>query len=453
MDRSDDIALFRYGIVRAAADERLSKAERGLLVRALAAQAHTGPKGQEVQVSRQTIDRWVRAYRQGGYGALRPGPRRVEPRTPPDALELACQLRKEDPARSGAHIAEVLRAAQGWSPHPRALERPFKVLGLTRAALTGANCRRFRALPGRSPQRAVDRRRPARPGHRRQEGGVLDELTALLGPVDEREGEAYNDGGWGGIDLFDERFALPPPPPNLFKRLDGVALLYRRKIHYFYGAPETGKSFAAQVAVAWTLNDGGKVLYVDFENDPYSVRLVAVGVTWTGLDGLEYVNPSRPWRSDAERREFFSLVEAGADLVIVDGISNAMSLLSRSPLNHDDIVAFEMGFLRPLTRSGGAVVAVDHTARGRGSEGDSGSLFGGQHNKAAVTGASFYFKRVAPFGRGLTGSSLIMLDKDKQGWLRKYAVDRAVAEFVLVSGRDGSVEAQLNPPSGCEEMQ
>ena len=139
MDRSEDIALFRYGLIRAAADEGLTKATRGLVVRALAAQSHTGPSGQEVQVSRQTIDRWVRAYRKGGFSALRPGPRRVEPRTPPEALELACRLRKEDPARSGAHIAEVLRAAQGWSPHPRTLERHFKALGLTRAALSGAN--------------------------------------------------------------------------------------------------------------------------------------------------------------------------------------------------------------------------------------------------------------------------------------------------------------------------
>ena len=90
-------------------------------------------------MSRTTLDRWVRAYRKGGFVALRPGPRRVEPRTPAEALELAVRLRKEDPHRSGAHIAEVLRAAQGWSPHPRTLERHFKALGLTRAALTGAN--------------------------------------------------------------------------------------------------------------------------------------------------------------------------------------------------------------------------------------------------------------------------------------------------------------------------
>lgn len=139
MDRADDIALLRYGLVREVSDPRLSKAERGRLVRTLAAEVHLGPAGQEVRISRPTIDRWARAYRSGGYAALRPGPRRVEPRTPKEALDLAAKLRREDPARSAAHIAEVLRAAQGWSPHPRTLERHFKAQGLTRAALTGAN--------------------------------------------------------------------------------------------------------------------------------------------------------------------------------------------------------------------------------------------------------------------------------------------------------------------------
>ncbi len=138
-DRAEDIALFRYGLARPAADPKLSKAERGSLVRALASQPHTGPGGEVVQVSRTALDRWVRAYRRGGFAALRPGPRRVEPRTPAEALELVVRLRKEDPHRSGAHIAEVLRAVQGWSPHPRTLERHFKALGPTRAALTGAN--------------------------------------------------------------------------------------------------------------------------------------------------------------------------------------------------------------------------------------------------------------------------------------------------------------------------
>ncbi|WP_167161579.1 helix-turn-helix domain-containing protein [Streptomyces sp. MBT27] len=38
--------------------------------------------GRQVRVSRGTIDRWTRAYRQGGFAALVPEPRQVAPRTP-----------------------------------------------------------------------------------------------------------------------------------------------------------------------------------------------------------------------------------------------------------------------------------------------------------------------------------------------------------------------------------
>ena len=58
--RAEDVALFRYSLIREAADPKLSKAKRGLLVRALADGTHRGPDGEPVRVSRQTLDRWVR---------------------------------------------------------------------------------------------------------------------------------------------------------------------------------------------------------------------------------------------------------------------------------------------------------------------------------------------------------------------------------------------------------
>jgi putative transposase len=138
-DRAEDIALFRYALVREAADEKLSSAERGRLVRLLAQATHTGPDGTPVSVSRPTLDRWIRTYRQGGFSALRPTPRRIEPRTPAGLLMLACDLRKEDPSRTAAHIATMLEASHEWSPSPRTLQRHFAALGLSRAALTGQN--------------------------------------------------------------------------------------------------------------------------------------------------------------------------------------------------------------------------------------------------------------------------------------------------------------------------
>ncbi len=58
-DRRRDVALFRYSLIREAADLALSKAERGALVRALAARDHTGPNGERVRVARNTVDRWM----------------------------------------------------------------------------------------------------------------------------------------------------------------------------------------------------------------------------------------------------------------------------------------------------------------------------------------------------------------------------------------------------------
>lgn len=138
-DRAEDLALFRYALVREAADDKLSKHERGRLVRHLAATTHIGVDGTPVTVSRPTLDRWIRTYRKGGFAALRPSPRRVEPRTPAGLLELACDLRREDPARTAAHIAAMLEASHDWSPSARTLQRHFRKLGLTRSALTGQN--------------------------------------------------------------------------------------------------------------------------------------------------------------------------------------------------------------------------------------------------------------------------------------------------------------------------
>jgi putative transposase len=137
--RVEDVALFRYALVREAADDKLSKRERGALVRDLAEATHQGPDGNLVSVSRPTIDRWIRAYRAGGFAALTPTPRRIEARTPAGLLALACDLRREDPARTAAHIAQMLRESHDWSPHPRTLQRHFRVLGLTRAALGASN--------------------------------------------------------------------------------------------------------------------------------------------------------------------------------------------------------------------------------------------------------------------------------------------------------------------------
>lgn len=134
LDRAREIGLFRYMLIREAADPTLSKRERGAMVRAIAAQSHTDPFGRVVKLTRWTLDRWIQDWRRGGFDALIPSPRQSQPRTPPEVLELAAALKKENPGRTAAQIRRILHAQLGWAPDESTLQRMFVRTGLTALA-------------------------------------------------------------------------------------------------------------------------------------------------------------------------------------------------------------------------------------------------------------------------------------------------------------------------------
>jgi putative transposase len=58
MERARATGLFRYMLIREAADASLTSRQRGAMVRALADREHVDPFGRLVRVSRWTLDRW-----------------------------------------------------------------------------------------------------------------------------------------------------------------------------------------------------------------------------------------------------------------------------------------------------------------------------------------------------------------------------------------------------------
>ncbi len=129
MDRAQEIGLFRWKIVGEATDVSLSARERGRLVRALADREHLDPDGRWVRVGRNTLDRWIRAYRQGGFDALVPAARRAT-RGMPERLELAEALRREQPARTAAQIHRIILESEGAAPSARTIQRHLAAAGL-----------------------------------------------------------------------------------------------------------------------------------------------------------------------------------------------------------------------------------------------------------------------------------------------------------------------------------
>ena len=176
MDHSQqqDVALHRWAVIAEAAGARLTAAERGALVRQIAARDHTHPDGSARRYSRGTIDRWLRAWRAGGLEALKPSPRADTGvvRAHPELFAEATALRLELPGRSAAQIASILYHRHGVAVAERTVRGQLRRAGLHRAALA-AEPKAYGRYEAGPPERAVDHRRAGRPvGAVPQEGGV-----------------------------------------------------------------------------------------------------------------------------------------------------------------------------------------------------------------------------------------------------------------------------------------
>jgi putative transposase len=135
-----EIALHRWAVIAEAANTRLASSERGAVVRAIAACPHAHPDGTMRRYSRGTIDRWLRAWRAGGAGGLRPSPRSDtgKVRAMPELFGEAAALRLELPGRSAAQISSILYHRHGVRVAERTVSGQLRRAGLHRAALKAA---------------------------------------------------------------------------------------------------------------------------------------------------------------------------------------------------------------------------------------------------------------------------------------------------------------------------
>jgi len=169
----EEIALHRWAVIAEAANDRLTAAERGALVRQIAARAHTHPDGSARRYSRGTIDRWLRAWRAGGLEALKPAERADTGtvRAHPELFAEAAALRLELPGRSAAQIASILYHRHGIRVAERTIRAQLRRAGLHREALA-------------AEPKAYGRYEAARPNER----WITDVLIGPWVPWPRREG-------------------------------------------------------------------------------------------------------------------------------------------------------------------------------------------------------------------------------------------------------------------------
>jgi transposase InsO family protein len=111
-ERDTQIALFRYGLIAQLVFAPLPEGQLERALRQIASQRYAIPYSSRTRVGISTLRRYLRAYQQGGFEALRPKERADKgvPRAlPPEVVEKAIALRQQQPARTTPMLVELLQ--------------------------------------------------------------------------------------------------------------------------------------------------------------------------------------------------------------------------------------------------------------------------------------------------------------------------------------------------------
>jgi hypothetical protein len=251
---------------------------------------------------------------------------------------------------------------------------------------------------------------------------------------------------------------LPPEAvPTILRRTDGARLLYPGKISSIAGPPESAKGWFACLAARQVIEDGGNVLYIDFEDSLVGVlrRMLQIGVPefWLAAS-FHYINPMETIEGK-EKRLWRTVARTHPKLIILDGLTQALANENLDDNKNTDVVAWFNALPRKLVIAGGedepAVLIVDHVTKA--NTGDRYALGAGQ-KLAALDGTQFKAKMVKPFSHGKSGKAEIRVTKDRPGAVRAKAIGESVAEGQIVAmldlqvvpGDEHNVIAKLWPP-------
>lgn len=283
-------------------------------------------------------------------------------------------------------------------------------------------------------------------------------IEVALGAVSDLEnyasGPSTATADWDDVDLTAVLDGSHKPLlPTVGARDDGIGLFYPGRVNGIQGESEAGKSWVALISCLTEINRGNHVFYLDFEDSEEGVigRLLLIGaVPETIRDRFHYVRPGTTPTPHLLRAFAARVREHQATLVVVDGVTEAMTLLGLELKENSEIARFGRILLRPLADTGAAVVSLDHVVKSSESRGR--YALGGVHKLNGVDGVQYMLEAVHPFGINTEGRSRLRVAKDRPAQVRKNALPGGrnpmhwFADLVVKSESDDFAEAHLYPP-------
>lgn len=247
-----------------------------------------------------------------------------------------------------------------------------------------------------------------------------------------------------------------PELPTIARRSDGLGLFYPGRTHSIYGPSESGKSLVAQAVAVEVLQDGGTVLYLDFESDGASIvqRLRSLGAPDSAIRRLTYVRPDSGlvgvhWTA------YQAILAQTFTLAVIDGVTEAMALVRSDSHGtpEEGASVFDRRLPRLIaTRTGAAVIAIDHVVKDTVSQGR--HAIGSVHKLNALTGAAFRAQATTLPGKGRKGAVDLQVTKDRPGSLRptcgpmgQHQSQLAATFHFDATSEDGPTTVRVEAPS------
>lgn len=265
---------------------------------------------------------------------------------------------------------------------------------------------------------------------------------------------------WQAVDLTPVlNGSYEPLVPTVGKRADGTGVLYAGREHAIYSEPEGGKTWFASSLTQDEMSVGNRVVYIDFEDNESGIvaRLLTLGCSPEMIrEHFRYLHPATPLGTGIHLDDLRRLLdEHQPTLVVIDGVTEAMTLHGFDPLKNDHAADFGRVLAKQITsHSDAAVVSLDHVTKDR--EGRGRWAIGAQHKLAGLNGAAFVLTNRTPFGIGLTGRSTIKIAKDRPGQIRKNAVPSGnglhwYGDLVLESHGEEFADIEIDTPISTGE--
>ena len=261
--------------------------------------------------------------------------------------------------------------------------------------------------------------------------GTSTAATALALVRDEPESETEPEiepvSSWAVTDLgpiLDGSYQ--PEEPSIAERTDGRCLFYAGRTHSIFGESGSGKSLVMQAIAVSVMGQGMDVLYLDFESDAGSIvgRLRSLGAKDSELrERFHYVRPNATLGSILDWETYRSVISRPYALAILDGVTEAMSLVMPDGRSTPEEGAAKFDRLLPARIAqwtGAAVVSIDHVVKSADSRGR--YQIGSVHKQNGLTGAAYLVQSVQVVGRGRRGVvEMRVTSKDRPGGVKPYS--------------------------------